>query len=215
METREVILFVFDGLSDWEIGYVTPGIQVPDFQKRPGAWRVRVVSAGGRPVTTMGGLRVLPEGPLEETDPAEAGMLVLPGGMAWERGGNGEALDLAARFLEAGVPVAGICGATYGLARAGLLDRRRHTSNAREYLAATGYRGGDLYEEAPAVTDGDVITAPGVSPVDFALHIFRRLDLFTPPVAEAWFGLFKTGRPEFFAALGSALEKGAPSGAER
>ena len=65
------------------------------------------------------------------------------------------------------------------------------------------------------MTDGDVITASGVAPVDFALHIFRRLDLFTPPVAEAWFGLFKTGRPEFFAALGSALEKGAPSGAER
>ena len=65
------------------------------------------------------------------------------------------------------------------------------------------------------MTDGDVITASGVAPVDFALHIFRRLDLFAPPVADAWFGLFKTGCPEFFAALGSALEKGAPSGAER
>ena len=208
METREVILLVFDGLSDWEIGYVTTGIQVADLQRHPGAWRIRTVSAGGRPVTTMGGLRVLPEGALEETDPAASGMLVLPGGMVWERGGNEEALDLAARCLEAGVPVAGICGATYGLARTGLLDRRRHTSNAREYLASTGYRGGDLYEEAPAVTDGDVITASGVAPVDFALHIFRRLDLFAPPVAEAWFGLFKTGRPEFFAALQAAVAEG-------
>ena len=58
------------------------------------------------------------------------------------------------------------------------------------------------------MTDGDVITASGVAPVDFALHIFRRLDLFAPPVAEAWFGLFMTGRPEFFAALQAAVAEG-------
>ncbi len=30
-----------------------------------------------------------------------------------------------------------------GLARAGLLDERNHTSAAVDYLAATGYRGSD------------------------------------------------------------------------
>ena len=48
----------------------------------------------------------------------------------------------AARFLNAGVPVAAICGATAGLARAGLLDERNHASAAAEYLSATGYRAG-------------------------------------------------------------------------
>jgi putative intracellular protease/amidase len=52
-------------------------------------------------------------------------MLILPGGTAWDEGKNGE-----------GVPVAAICGATAGLARAGVLDTRRHTSNALEYLRA-------------------------------------------------------------------------------
>ena len=47
----------------------------------------------------------------------------------------------ARRFLTAGVPVAAICGATYGLALEGLLDDRAHTSNAAEYLAYSGYAG--------------------------------------------------------------------------
>lgn len=44
----------------------------------------------------------------------------------------------ARRFLDAGVRVAAICGATAGLARASLLDEGSHTSAAAEYLAATG-----------------------------------------------------------------------------
>ena len=56
-------------------------------------------------------------------------------------GGNIEAVEVARVFLKAGVPVAAICGATAGLARGGLLDGCRHTSNSKEYLAATQYRG--------------------------------------------------------------------------
>ncbi len=81
------------------------------------------------------------------------------------------------------------------------MDGLRLTSNAREYLTATGYRGGALYEDTPAVTDGDVITASAMAPVDFAYHVFRRLDLYTPELLEAWYQLFKTGEPEHFAAL--------------
>jgi len=41
---------------------------------------------------------------------------------------------------------AAICGATASLARGRLLDNRQHTSNAREYLAATQYTGAELIE---------------------------------------------------------------------
>jgi len=112
---------------------------------------------------------------------------------------------VARSFLGAGVPVAAICGATAGLARGGLLDHRRHTSNASEYLAATGYPGGSHYEAAPAVTDGDLITAAGTAPVDFACHIFRRLEVFTPQVLESWYLLFKTGDSEHYEALVASL----------
>jgi putative intracellular protease/amidase len=128
-------------------------------------------------------------------------MLILPGGEVWDESGNTEAAEKARAFLDAGMPVAAICGATAGLARAGLLDDRQHTSNAPEYLLATGYKGAALYQNQPAVTDGNLITANSTAPLEFAHHILERLDAYPEAVLEAWFGLFKTGDPAYFAAL--------------
>ncbi|MBF0529020.1 MAG: DJ-1/PfpI family protein, partial [Deltaproteobacteria bacterium] len=141
----------------------------------------------------------------DSTSPDNSAMLILPGGTAWDMGQNLEAVEAAGAFLNSGVPVAAICGATAGLARGGLLDNRWHTSNSRDYLAATKYRGIEFYEDAPAVTDNHLITASGIAPIDFARHIFRRLGLFKPQVLDAWYGLFKTGQPEYFNALMQAV----------
>lgn len=201
-----VDLFVFDGLSDWEPAYALAGVNNPQFQREPGRYRVRTVALRRECVTTMGGVRIEPDLTVDGVSPTESGMLILPGGAAWDMGGNQDVLATVGSFLAAGVPVAAICGATIGLAAAGHLDHCRHTSNAREYLASTGYRGAELYEDSPAVTDGNLITASGTAPVDFASHIFRRLDLYTAPVLDAWYGLFKTGRPEYFGALMQAAK---------
>jgi putative intracellular protease/amidase len=79
-------------------------------------------------------------GAVDDLESADSDLLILPGAEHWDAGGGGAFADLAERFLLSGVPVAAICGATAGLARHGLLDNRRHTSAAAEYLAATGYR---------------------------------------------------------------------------
>ena len=103
-----------------------------------------------------------------------------------------------AAFLAAGVPVAAICGATFGLALEGLLDERAHTSNAAEYLALTGYAGGDRFVAEPAVVDGDLITASGVAPVHFARAILERLAVYTAEVAASWFKLYGDRDPAGF-----------------
>ena len=98
--------------------------------------------------------------------------------------------------------VAAICGATYGLARAGLLDDRDHTSNAADFLAGVpGYGGADHYQEARAVHDRGLITAPATAPVDFARAVFEALEVFPEPVIEAWYGLYTTGERRFYDAL--------------
>lgn len=198
MEHQIVYLFVFDSLSDWEPGYAVAGINNPAFQLNPGRYEIQTVGLSKNAVSTMGGIRIKPDLALESIAPEKSAMLILPGGLTWDAGKNMEAVEAAGTFLDAGVPVAAICGATAGLARGGLLNQRRHTSNAREYLAATEYLGSEFYEDAPAVTDRNVITASGVAPVDFACHIFRCLDLYSEQVLEAWYGLFKTGRAEYF-----------------
>ena len=201
MAGPEVIFFVFDGFSDWEASYALAGIASPQLQRQPARYRVRTAGLTTAPVTSMGGLRVEPDLSLAEIAADRCAMLILPGGESWDRGGNAAAASLAGHLLAAGVPVAAICGATAGLARHGLLDARRHTSNMPEYLAATGYRGAALYIDSGAVSDGDVITASGIAPVDFAREIFHRLDLYPPAVIDAWFQLFKTGDRQYYAAL--------------
>lgn len=201
MSTRNVYLFVFDSLADWEAAYAIAGINNPQFQRQPGMFRVRTVAARAGFVTTAGGIRIQPDLTLSDLSAKAGEMFILPGGRSWDEGKNMEAVEAAKGILMSGGAVAAICGATAGLARGGILDDRKHTSNAREYLEATHYRGGALYQDKPAVTDGPVITAPATAPIDFAFQIFSYLNLYTTEVLESWYGLFKTGKPEFFAAL--------------
>jgi putative intracellular protease/amidase len=149
----------------------------------------------------MGGIRILPDMLLADLDPADSDLLVLAGADTWDEGG-GEAFAAAARrFLDAGVPVAAICGATAGLARAGLLDDRDHTSAAAEYLAATGYAGGDRYVDARAVIGGDLITAGPQSPVQFTRATLERLGLASERTLEAYEAVFHRGDPAGFPVL--------------
>jgi len=207
METKTVHLYVFDSLSDWETGFAAAGINNPQFQAGPGRYTIRTVASRKGPVTSIGGIRIQPDLLLEEVAPGDSAMLILPGGTSWDLGKETEVVDMASEFLSSGVPVAAICGATAGLARGGLLDQNRHTSNSPEYLAATGYKGHSLYEDAPAVTDGNLITASGIASLEFARHIFRKLELYAPEVLDAWYGLFKTGKAEYYEALMRATKR--------
>jgi putative intracellular protease/amidase len=202
---RPVHLYVTDTLADWEPGHAIAHIVKPAWQRTPGRYTVRTVGATGAPVTTMGGVRIVPDATFAAVSPATSAMLILAGAETWDDAeAHAEALEAARRFLAAGTPVAAICGATYGLAAAGLLDDRAHTSNAAVYLESSGYAAGHLYRDEPAVTDRGLITASGCHPVDFAAHIFAALDVYEPHVLEAWRGLYTTGDPAHFAVLAAA-----------
>ncbi|MFF8383899.1 DJ-1/PfpI family protein [Streptomyces kanasensis] len=196
---RTVHLAVYDTLADWETGHATAWLV-------RGGLTVRTVGPTTRPVTTLGGLRVTPDLALSDLRPDDSALLVLPGADLWD--GDAERLApfaAAARtFLDAGVPVAAICGATAGLARAGLLDDRPHTSSAAGYLAATGYRGAAHYTEADAVTAGDLITAGSTEPVAFAREVLGRLGVFEGELLDAWYRLFHDSDPAAYEVLAAA-----------
>jgi len=195
---------VFDTLADWEIGYAIANIRRDLWQSEPGRYSVSTVGSSGRPVTTMGGLRITPDLALDELRPQDSAMLILAGGDHWDAEPMACFRAAARQFLAAGVPVAAICGATLGLANEGLLDDRAHTSNAAEYLAGSGYAGGNRFVAEPAVTDGDLITASGVAPVHFAKAIFERLGLYSPEVTASWFKLYGDRDPAGYFELMSA-----------
>jgi putative intracellular protease/amidase len=210
MEQKTVHLFVLDMMSDWEYGYAVVGINQPMFQLNPGRFTIRTVGPTRDPVRTMGGLTIIPDMQLAELRPEESAMLILPGSTAWEEGAHDDAVEKARAFLDAGVPVAAICGATWGLASGGLLNARPHTSNAPAFLSPIpGYTGGAYYVNEPAHRDGDLITASATAPVEFARAIFERLGLYAPPVLDAWYALYKHGDAAGFYTLMAA--EGAPA----
>jgi hypothetical protein len=53
-DTQIVHLFVFDTMADWEAAYAVAAINNPDFQSRPGRYRVVTAADTLAPVTTMG-----------------------------------------------------------------------------------------------------------------------------------------------------------------
>ncbi|MBB6118669.1 DJ-1/PfpI family protein [Nocardiopsis algeriensis] len=200
---KTVHLAVYDQLADGEIGHAIATIRSGEGQRVPGRHNVVTVGLTGAPVTTMGGLTVLPDTSLPEVRPSSSSMLILPGSSLWDS--DPEEMtpfaSAAGIFLDAGVPVAAICGATAGLAREGLLDHRDHTSAAPEYLLATGYAGTSRYRDALAVTDDGLVTAGPTASLEFAREIFTALDLFTPRVLDAWYRLYAQHDPTAYFSL--------------
>ncbi|MER6114733.1 DJ-1/PfpI family protein [Streptomyces sp. NPDC001743] len=193
--TRTAHLAVYDTYADWETGHATAHLARNGFT-------VRTVGPGTAPVTSMGGLTVHPDLALAALRPEDSALLILPGAALWDAGDALAPFARAARtFLDAGVPVAAICGATAGLAREGLLDERAHTSAVSFYLAATGYAGGPHYVDADAVTDGDLITAGPTEPVAFAREIFARLGVYDEKKLDAWYRLFHDSDPSAYEVL--------------
>ncbi|MDH6451773.1 MULTISPECIES: type 1 glutamine amidotransferase family protein [unclassified Streptomyces] len=201
MNLKPVHLAVYDTCADWETGHATA------YLARAG-YEIRTVGFSREPVDSIGGLRVQPACVLDEVRPSDSSLLILPGADLWDAGDDLAPFARKAReFLDAGVPVAAICGATAGLAREGLLDDREHTSAVSFYLAATGYGGGERYVDADAVTDGRLITAGPTEPVAFAREIFRLLGVYEGEVLDAWYRLFHDSDPQAYAVLEKAAAR--------
>jgi putative intracellular protease/amidase len=197
-------LALLDTMADWEVGYLTAYTSRTEHQREPGAVTVRTVGLTKKPVRTVGGLTVVPDVTIDELDPADSAMLVLPGADTWAQPKQQAWLERAQLFLDAGVPVAAICGATYALAAAGMLDDRPHTGPDRVFLASSGYAGTEHYVDELVVTDGDLITANPVAPVEFARAIFERLGLYEPGVLDSWYKLYGDQDAEGFFELMAA-----------
>jgi putative intracellular protease/amidase len=205
MSQQIVHVGIYDGFADWEMGYVMARVNDDLWHREPGRYAVRTVGETLDPIMTTGGLRLTPDLTLAGLSPADSAMLILPGSATWDSGANVAMADMAAKFLAAGVPVAAICGATFGLANAGLLDDRPHTSSALEYLQfAPGYRGAAHYRDERAVMDGDLITGGAADVLEFTRLVLLRLGVFTDEVLEAWYQLNVTGDAKWYGQIVAA-----------
>ncbi len=203
-EKKIVYVYLLDTLADWEPGFALAELRTGRFfRKDTPAFDIKTISLTLDPITTMGGLRIIPDLTVAEATPENAALLLMPGGATWMQPLHAPILEKAKEFLAADVPVAAICGATIALASAGLLDSVDHTSNDLRYLKSIcpDYRGENFYKSDPAVIGGNIITSGGTSPVDFARAILKRLDVMDDEYIEAWYSLYITHEARYFLKL--------------
>jgi putative intracellular protease/amidase len=191
MPMKAVHLFVVPGFADWEAAHATAEL------RRHGGFRVEVVSLSGSAVESMGGLSVTPTMKLSDVDVGDVAAFIMPGGDAWERDDPApELVEVLAALDAERAPIAAICAATIAVARAGLIRGRRHTSNGLAYLRrhVPQYTDSKSYVEAPAVRDRGLITASGLSDVEFAQELMAELEVLDDADRERWTRLFRSGR---------------------
>ncbi|NME72980.1 type 1 glutamine amidotransferase family protein [Flammeovirga aprica] len=186
---RKIYVFLFDGFSDWELAYLTPEINKSE------QFELIYFSVDGKFVKSMGGLQVKPTSSFKEIDTRNVELLILPGGTVWEKREINAIDNLLKELVDNEKSIAAICGATFYLGQLGLLDNVLHTSNDLGYLKAVvpEYNGQGKYQNQLALTDKNIITANGIAPIEFAVEIFKKIQLKPDDEIEKWFQLFKNG----------------------
>jgi len=189
MNKENIYVFLFDGYSDWEIAYLAPEL------KKSNKTNLKYFTIDGLDITSAGGLKISPNLSIEQLNLDDISVLILPGGSAWEEKSIKGIDKLVETLHSNNKTIAGICGATVFLGQKGYLDNVKHTSNALEYLKymAPEYKGENLYQSDLSVTDKNIITANGFSPIEFAREIFKEIELKNETGIEKWYQLFKNG----------------------
>lgn len=195
-----VFLYVLNTLSDWEIGYITAELSSARFLDKKCAVKLTTVGNTTDPIKTMGGLTINPDMSIDQITFEADDVLILPGADTWLDGTHQKILGLIPHLLKQNTTVAAVCGATLALATTGVLNNKKHTSNDKTFLKMSipDYCGENLYMDEPAVTDGNLITATGLAPIEFSYEVFKKINAFKPETLEAWYQLNKTRNPKYF-----------------
>jgi len=208
MQTKKVFLYVFNTMSDWEYGYLIAELNSGRyFKKELVPFKVITLGANKEMITTMGGLSIKPDISLAECTLESKDLLILPGGTTWNEEIHQPILKRIGQALKIGTIVAAICGATEALANMGYLDTRKHTSNNLEYtkMVCPNYKGEKFYEVGSVVSDANLVTASGIAPLEFAMEVLKKLDVFAPDTLRSWYNLNKTHKPEYFFQLMNSI----------
>jgi len=150
----KALILAADGFDDLELHY-------PWFRLQEEGLEVTLAAPGGKVITGQHGYLAEPDMPIQELNPAEYDLLIIPGGQSPERLRLREdAVDIARTFMEEDRRVAAICRGPQLLISAGALSGRTATCTPalRDDIRAAGA----VYRDAAVVVDGNLITCRGV-----------------------------------------------------
>ncbi|WP_404925546.1 DJ-1/PfpI family protein [Mesorhizobium sp. ORM16] len=169
---KTIGLLFIDGFADWEYGLLATSA-VEWFGARAVS-----LTPDGRPVSGISGFRLTPDRSAGADENADLDAIVVIGSDRWAGEAPPEVAELLRDVAMRDGVVGGICAGTLALARAGMFEKARHTSNGRDWINRhiAGYAGDHNYQDVPhAVSDGKIVSAPGSAPGTFALAFLKTL----------------------------------------
>ena len=173
MPDQKTIGFLFiEGFADWEYGLLAASA-VECFGARAVS-----LTPEGKPVTGISGFRLTPDRSVGVEENADLDAVAIIGSDQWAGKTPPDVAQLLNTVAARGGVVGGICAGTLALARAGMFESARHTSNSRDWINGheAGYAGASNYQDVPhAVADGKIVSAPGSEPGTFALAFLNTL----------------------------------------
>jgi len=165
---------VLDFTGPYEVFSVTRLKEKPEFAD-PSPFKILLISEYPRPVTAMGGMKVIPDHTFE--DCPELDILVIPGGLG-ERSehGNHVILHFITRRAKGVKTLASVCTGAFFLANAGLLNGRPATTHILSLgRLKESFPDIEVIEDKRFVEDGNIITSAGISAgIDMSFHIVSK-----------------------------------------
>ena len=147
----EALIISADNFEDTEL-------LVPYYRLKEAGVEVAVASLSRKAIKGKHGIEVVVDKTLDEVNPDDYAILVLPGGAAPALvRKEAKALEIARSFFARGKPVAAICHGPQILISAGLLQGRRAT--CYKSVADELKKAGALYEDREVVVDANLVTS--------------------------------------------------------
>jgi len=138
---------------------------------------IHTFSVDERVVPSHERIKAMADLPLEDIDPDDVDLLVIPGGEPGAYKEREDINNLLQEIFKRGKLIAAICGGPEFLANAGILKGKRITQGHDEEYALKVFTDCTLVDE-DVVIDGNIITARSQAYAEFAVEICRQLDLF-------------------------------------
>lgn len=180
MDRKRIGIIIFDDVEvldfcgPFEVFSLTR-LNEERFREDPSPFEVLLVAQFDRPVTTTGGMRVLPDATFDNCPTLD--ILVVPGGWGTRSEMKNDAMLLfvVARAAQAET-LTSVCTGSLILGSAGLLDGLRATTHWRSLGLMQGLFPKIMVDsESHVVEQGKVITSAGISAgIDMALTVVKR-----------------------------------------